>query len=396
LPEFFVALDTSSALRVEPPGSAFAIDRLPTRLGEVRVRWYTFYGDEGFDELVPRELWVEVTGEAPSIEEATSEFTEAGRVLTPYLAFAGNAAIDDAAFLLAYETTPSAERRPFIQALRASSTGAFHPSRPLDVETAGRTIQRLLAHREHGRLHRAVVNYNEALKAWAPGSELRAVMHLWFAIEALTKAALRNELRRLACSEADLVTSWQIELKQLDAEVRRRLLFHGDSEVYKEAKTVSEGTEHAFENFAALHPRAGSVRAPFADHVRRSIVEVAECPPDLSTGLLTGRAAVPLESYPITRTFRGALLAPSSDVLAAAGSPHPWLDWKSGLRAVAKNADGTFQVTFDEHVTARFGTRVTLEPGGKVEMWGPPKDPTMSAVVGPPAATAEAESEPEP
>ena len=59
--------------------------------------------------------------------------------------------------------------------------------------------------------------------------------------------------------EDELIVEWKIERKQLDAEVRRRLIFSEDQEAYAKAKAVSDGLEHGFSEYHEMQVPAREV-----------------------------------------------------------------------------------------------------------------------------------------
>lgn len=370
MPDFVVILDASSAVRLDV-GESVQITEIPTASGLATARWFTYHSEEGFDVPVPRELWVEVSGPAESLDEACNEFLDVGRALTPYVALTANAAIDDPQLLLAYDATPEATSHKFVQALRPSTTGQFRSSRRLDVGLVGPTLVPILGSREHDRLHRAVVHYSEALKAWGPGSDLRTVLHLWMATEAMTKAALRIELERTGLTQDQLVAAWGTEPKQLDSEVRSRVLMHGDYATYAEARSISDAAEHSYQPFAGLHPRAAAIRDNLATHVRSSLLELADVAPETRQALLSEGFKHPRESFPMTRLFRGWITGDGP--LAADGRPYPWVDWTSKIVAVSKNQDGSYRVSPEEVMTPRIGPSVAMTDTS-FELWGPRQD----------------------
>jgi hypothetical protein len=191
------------------------------------------------------------------------------------------------------------------------------------------------------------------------------------AIEAMTKAALRIELERAGLTQDELLAAWGIELKQLDGEVRGRVLLHGDSATYAEARSVSDAAEHSFQAFAALHPRAAAIRDNLATHVRTSLMELADVPPDIRQALLSEPFTHPRESFPMTRLFRGRITGDAP--LPADGNPYPWVDWTSQMKAVSKNDDGSYRVSPEETMTARIGPNVTMTDMS-FELWGPRQD----------------------
>jgi hypothetical protein len=367
---FVVALSASSAVRFEP-GQSVALRGMPTRESAVDVKWFTRYADEGYESGVPRELWVDVRGEAESFDRALHEFTEAGRALTVLLALAANAPIDDPTWELAYEDTPGVTTRDFAQRFSLTESGLPRSARVLDRRLVAPMVNAILGG-EVDRLHRAAVHYNEALKAWRPGTELRTATHLWMAVEALTKVALRRELAVRDVDRAGLCSAWGIDLKDLDPEVRRRLIFRGDDAAYLEAKVISDAVEHSFESLADLHPRAVSIRETVAQHVRTSILALADMPDEIRTVLLGEPYAKPRESFPLTKVFRGRLVGDAT-VLGEEGQPYPFLHWTGDIDELKRGGDGSYHIRPRDNLRVALGPGISLRPGS-IEVWGPRQD----------------------
>jgi hypothetical protein len=113
-------------------------------------------------------------------------------------------------------------------------------------------VKALAAHPERARLLRTTVQYVEALRSWSPGREITCLAHLYMGVEALTKAVVREHLRRTGGSEDQLLIDWQVDRKRLDSEIRRRLIFQGDEHCFSKARAVSDGFEHGFTDFSEM------------------------------------------------------------------------------------------------------------------------------------------------
>ena len=83
---YVVVLRGSSATRFKPDGR-LAIAEFLSATGPVAVIFRTPYRDEGLSVPVPRELWADVRGPAPSLDLATEAFASGARMLTPFVAF---------------------------------------------------------------------------------------------------------------------------------------------------------------------------------------------------------------------------------------------------------------------------------------------------------------------
>jgi hypothetical protein len=365
---FVVVLTASSAVRVAK-NNVLLIKDAPLDMGLAQVAWFTRWADEGFASPVPRELWIEVQGEASNLDVAIGTLGEVGRLFTPVLTLVANASIDDPEVVVAFDASAGVGQREFFQALVPNEPDFPRIGREVDAELVGPTLEALLRHVDSPRIHRAAVQYHEALKYWTPGQDLAAVSHLWMAVEALTKAALRAECAARGVDEDGLASAWSIEKKQLDAEVRRRLIFSGDSATYTQAKTISDGLEHGFANFPDLHPRAAEVRDALAAHVRSAILALLTLDPPL-LARLTSQLLVTVKLAPnMRRSIRGRLVG-SGEVLADEGNPYPWVDWRSRIAGFSERPGGLFDVTPSDTVTLRLGPGITFEGSYEVSGFG--------------------------
>src|SRR4051812_5783821 len=57
-----------------------------SQTGPLTVSFRTIYAQEGYDSPVPRQLWIEVRGRGPSLNEAISVFAGVAASLVPVLA----------------------------------------------------------------------------------------------------------------------------------------------------------------------------------------------------------------------------------------------------------------------------------------------------------------------
>lgn len=372
---FTVVMSSSSAVRTEPD-TRIRLAGLPVATGVAEATWFTRHSPEGFETAVP-EMWVEISGVAPTIDEALEVLGEAGRIWTPVLSLVTNAPIDDPEVVLAFDSTPGVTDREYFQIFRPVETGMPRPTRLAPVEWFAAAVGSVLAHSDSVRIHRAIVHHHEALKLWRPGHDLALVNHLWIAVEALTKAILRTECARLGFEPDALAAHWQVDKKQLDGEVRRRLVFHGNSATYREANEVSNGLEHAFITLPELHARALAVRGVLAGHVRMAILEVLDLGSDAIDALGEPPYRTVKESYPFSRHWRGRL-AGKGENLAADDQPYPWVDWSSTIVAFSQNDDGSFALTPREDVTFRLGPGISMS-GMSFELWGPRAGSTHAA-----------------
>jgi hypothetical protein len=328
------------------------------------ISLYTRYEQNGFTSPRPTRLFAEIEGEAESLREAITTFLDsANTLLVPAFAVVTNAFMPPFELEVAYGNTAGATEHEFLQSLDGivarPEIGVLR-QRLAPVQTVWAAIEKLLASSEGERVHRACVQYQEALGAWESGGELRAVMHLWMAVEALTKARLRQELQSTGLDEEGLCGLWNIEKPQLDGEVRVRLIFQGDADCYRQARKTSDGLEHMFKSFRELHGSARACRDATAAHVREAILTSLELPAEVVEQLTGEPFAKPVELRKLQHIMGGTITGPPliEDLHA-----HPHLRGTSVIGDVVANEDGTYQYTFTSEgykVWAPDGIRLIL------------------------------------
>jgi hypothetical protein len=199
--------------------------------------------------------------------------------------------------------------------------------------------------------------------------------YLYMGMEALTKAFRRQHCQRANCTESQLAASWGIELKNLDPEVRKRLLFKGDHECYKKAKAASDGLEHGFLTFDKVLSYAQDAYERTASYLRSAIIELTEVEESANQVLFSPKYEQPLQLWKAAKYLRGRLLG-QTDKLAAEGQEYPIFRWQSSIKAVTRIDSGDYNLSLNENLTASLGEGVSFQPNS-LEVWGPHKYPKI-------------------
>lgn len=240
MPRYVVVLRSSSGVRFAPDaGALFA--SWPSSYGTLELKFRTRWVDEGFQHKVFRELWIEASGEAPTLDDAIEEFALKARALVPLLALTANAPVDEPEVHLAFDSSGDSEEHEFFENFLPDAVGMPRSSRECDPKLFADLVTAIARSSEADRLHRAATQYSVALTHWRPGHQLLAVAHLWMGIEAVTPVALRRELAARSITRDQLLNEWSVEPRKLDAEVRRRILFRGDDAAYRAALDAATG-----------------------------------------------------------------------------------------------------------------------------------------------------------
>lgn len=370
--QYVVVLKGSSGAKFVPEDYLRA-QGFPSAAGPINVVFRTRYGDEGFSVPIPRELWVDARGSAASLDAAIEAFANAAHGLASVVAMSANAPIDELDVHLAYNNTPGLDEREFFQSFLPDESGMPRQGRRTNVEATVGLLGALDSHLEAKRLLRAIAQYHLALANWRPGRETLALAHLYMGMEAMTKVVVRHQCKTRRLAEADLAREWGVTGEDLEAEVRRRILFNGDDRCYKMAKSASDGLEHGFMPFPQVHGLAMQVRDATASYLRSAIVDVAGVEEKARRVLLGPPFDTPLGSWRYSKYIRGRLLG-TTDELAEEGQEYPRMHWKTMVKAVSRKPSGDYNIEFTEEFKASLGEGVSFQPDS-FEVWGPGKDP---------------------
>ncbi|MGH9907318.1 MAG: hypothetical protein ACRD8U_17250 [Pyrinomonadaceae bacterium] len=345
-------------------------EKFPTEFGPVNIGYASRWLTRAEAVTVPGHLWIEVRGYAPELERAISPFANAGLAGISIVATSANAAVGEPEVEVAFESTPGAKEREYFQSYVPPETGVLHTGRLIDLPATLAFLNSLKAHKDADRLLRATNQYNFALRNWKFGHATISLAHLWMTVEALTKVKLRAECAARRLSEPkELAASLGIELRDLDAMIRRQFILQGDTECYTQAKEASDGFEHGYLGFDQVLELSQQVRHRMAIYVRRSIFDLAGVEEDAKARLLSNTFAKPLGHWPVVKYLRGTLQG-NRDELAAPGNEYPFMRWATGVKKCEFDSDGKLQVQLDEKLTAELAEGISFSPKS-FEAWRP-------------------------
>lgn len=367
---FVVVLGADSDARF-PEGKSLTINAFPTSLGEVRILYATRHADEGYESSVPREMWVDVRGDAEAeLAEAIGVYANAAAQFLPLVATTTNAWVGYAEPKLAFDATPHvSERKHFSSFVREEAGTLPRPGRNVPVEPTVALLQAVASHRETARLRRAIDQYALALGHWKIGHETLALAHLFMGMEALTPAALRRERERTGLDDTALAAKYgSDDVRQLSASIRRGVLFQADDEAATKARQASDGFEHGFLDFTRMRTLAAEVRDRTATYLRTAILNIADLDAASRAVLEAPPYDTPLRSF-LARYMWGTLLGEAED-LAAGDQAYPILKWRSRMKDFKRNEDGTYSITPEETMTPSFNEALEYRQD-RFEVWGP-------------------------
>lgn len=347
--EFCVVMRGPSAA-VFRPNENLLLEKIPTPMGPVTVRYTSRWLTIADGVTVPGHLWIEIRGCAPDLESAIGPFANAGAFGLSIIATAMNASVGEPEIEIAFERTPGAKKREFFQSYLPQESGVISSGRMVNRAHVTALLTAIDRHPDAERLFRATNQYILGLRNWKFGLSTLALAHLWMAVEALTQVKKRAELfvRGLSDDQA-LANQLGCEKDKLDATVRRDLIFRGDFECYKQAKEASDGLEHGFIGYDRLFDLARQVRHRTASYVRSCICDLAGLQADVKTQLLARPFDAPLGHWPVAKYFRGELLTEGDD-LAPVGSEYPFLRWNSRVQKCDFGESGELNITLSENL----------------------------------------------
>ncbi|MBX7252398.1 MAG: hypothetical protein K1X50_10470 [Candidatus Promineofilum sp.] len=345
----------------------------------------TRYVDKGLESPLPGDLWVEVKGDAESIEHAVSTMGSAAATILTVVAFATNAAIGDMEPELAFDCTPGVKERAFLQSLLPEERPILGRGRRVPDDAVYALMWAIegyrAAHGEFERLIRAMAQYRLALNHWKWGHETMSTAHLYMGMEALTKVVLRKRLLESNSSEEELAREMGIDPMSLgpgerlstllDAAIRRKVLFCGDDECHRSAKKASDGFEHGFMPFEEVREHALLVRDKTAAYLRTAILDLLEkeLGQEHREALLSPPFSKPIGKWPLVKYARGELVG-EADALADAEMEYPLMKWRSAIKAAQMDEDGEYQLVVEETLSPRLGDGVQFRLKS-FEVWQP-------------------------
>lgn len=374
---YVVVLRGPSGLHFGAPDGHFTLSRFPTGVGPVDLTFRTRRTQiPGFARPVRRGLVAEVRGSAPSLRDAIEVLANAARGVAVILALSANVPLGELTVELAYDSTQGRTERDFFQRFLPDEPLIPHPGRMVLAKEAGDVALAVAQHPDGDRIHRAIVHYAEALLRWEPGMEVLALASLWMGMESLTPVALRRELTSTGLTRDGRAQLWGVELKHLNAEVRRRLLFRLDTTTYRTAKNARDAFQHSFKAFATARADAIGVRNVTAEHLRAAILALADVDPATTAVLLASPFDRPIwwtrEKY-----IFGRLIGTAED-LARPDQEYPVLRWASTPRELPADEYGDATFAFEESGAPWVAEGVRFELD-RLELWGPQLDDRKAA-----------------
>lgn len=367
---FTVVMRGPSAI-VFSQNESLTMDLKDSPLGPLTATYATRWLKKDDEVVVPGQLCIEIKGTGNSLEEVLIKYANSALIPIPLLALATNAAVEDLEIELGFETTLDVAEREYFQSYVPQESGIVYLGRHINIATTVDLINAVNNNPNQERLMRATSQYLLALSSWKLGKESMSLAHLWMALEALTKAVISSEFVKRDCkTQADLADLLGVELKQLDATIRKKFILKDDEDCYKKAKEASDGLEHGFLGYDKIRDSAKDVRHRMAGYIRVAIIELSGASEQSIATLMAEPFDKPMGRWPIAKYLRGHLLGGNSESLALKGNAYPFMRWNPIIQSCAPSKDGKLNFQFTENMTAELGDGVSFRPQS-FEAWQP-------------------------
>lgn len=364
--EFTVVMRGTSSV-IFKPNENFLAESFPSSVGPVKILYASRWIKSNENVTIPGHLWIEIKGKGTKLDDVLPSFANAGLALLPLLSLAANAAIGDPDVEIGFDSSIDTHEREFFQNYVPPESGFVHFARQIKINETVALLNKLNQNPEADRIRRAANQYRLALDSWLPGKEALSLAHLWMALEVLTKARIRTELKkRNIATEQELADCLGVELKKLDPVVRRDLILNGDEDCYSKSKKASDGFEHGFLGFDKIHDLARDTRHRMAQYIREEIFNQLELDKETYDVLTQDK---PMGYWPIVKYVRGKLIGENAE-LAAQGNAYPFLKWEPSVNKCEITDEGKINIEYSENFTAELGDGIEFMPLS-YEAWKP-------------------------
>ncbi len=332
-----------------------------------------------FPTPVPRELWIEVTGPAPSLQDALRVAAAIATEFVRQVAFAANAWQGTLGAHLGFDSTDGPRDREFFQNWTFDEVGLPRPARQVDPDLMYRFLVAIAqaSTEDRSRYARAIIQFTDALQYWEQGMELYALSHLYMGVEAITPTAIRQEVQRRDMKKRGELEQAVLELPKLgflrrlagrlyqksggfikppdlESWARRELIFRGDNETLKAARRASDMLEHGFGSHDDVQRLAVKCVAKSAEYLRTFIIDSLSLS-DADQQLLKAK---PYGAPARTSGFQRQVIATiTSDLasLAAADQAYPRIIWRFDLHGLKVLESGSLEMNITQDITPSVG-----------------------------------------
>lgn len=368
-----------------PQGRGVLIRPIASEFGDFELRLVTRTDElEKFETPIPRELWIEVTGPAPTLEKAVNIASGTANDYVRQVAFGANAWQGTLNVHLAYDSSAGHKRREFFQNWGSDEVGLPRVARDIDADLMFRLLIGIsqIEERDRSRILRAIMQYTDALQYWKRGNDLYALAHIYMGVEAMTPIALKAELKRRGLkkrSELEEVVAgpsdapWYLQLatrlyekaggyrpSKIDPWIRRQIIFRGDSDTYKLAKKASDHLEHGLSHHNEVQMMAAECVEKTAELLRHSILDHIPISEEDRQALKDKPYVNPVKTGGFERQLLATIVSEEDDI-AAEDQAYPIVQWSFELQEFAMTDDGGYRMKVNQKMTPKIGEKARME-----------------------------------
>lgn len=337
-----------------------------------------------FSTPIPRELWIEVAGPAPNLQEALRIAASIATEFVRQVAFAANAWQGTLGVHLGFDSTDGLREREFFQNWTADERGLPRPTRQIDPDLILRLLVAVArsSSEDRPRYVRAITQFTDALQYWEQGMELYALSHLYMGVEAMTPTAIRQEVQRRGLrkrrelEEAVLVlpklgllkrlagrfyqmTGGFIRPPDLESWARRELIFRGDAEALKSARKASDMLEHGFGSHDEVQKLAVQCVEKCAEYLRTFVIDSLELNESDRSSLKGKPYDRPAQTSGLRRQVTATITADIAN-LPAADQAYPRIIWSFDLHGLKVLESGALEMNIAQNITPSIGDGATF------------------------------------
>lgn len=363
-----------------PEGKGILIQPIASDYGPVCLRVLTRTDTtKKFATPIPRELWVEVTGPAPSVQEALRIAASIAAEFVRQIAFAANAWQGTLGVHLGFESTDGLREREFFQNWTADELGLPRPTRQVNTDLMFRFLVALAraSADERPRYMRAITQFTDALQYWDQGTELYALSHLYMGVEAMTPTAIRLEIQRRGLKNRRELEEAVLELPKfgllkrlaarfyqmtggfirppdLESWARRELIFRGDAEALKIARKASDMLEHGFGGHDEVQRLAVQCVDKCAEYLRTFVIDSLDLDDSDRSALKNKPYHRPAQTSGLRRQVIATITANVAN-LPAADQAYPRIVWSFDLHGLKVLESGALEMSITQNITPSIG-----------------------------------------
>lgn len=353
------------------PDHRIELNNLPAADGSpTQVVLTTRYQDVGLDLPLPRELLLDATVTATSIDEA---FGKAGSVaggLAVMISFAVNAYVDSPQKWIAYQSREGLGRRKYGQNYVDFEMSELpHPGRVINAGLLLPFLQAVTSAdpQEVDRIGRTISQYNLALANWSLRKRPLALAHLYMALEAL--APVWEERLRVQggyATSRDFADSRGVDVSRSNWNdvhlgwIRRDEICRGDKAAYDDARAASNGFEHGFMAYAEIRAAAEQHSSAMLGYLRDGVIGLLDLPAEVASEL---SVKAPVDISPMVPRIEGEMVGQVKDptALALPDYPFPFAEFSMTLDSVSLVGD-RFRISPRSNFTIQFAPGVRFRP----------------------------------